>query len=178
MSLLLERLGAVKNGVMTDYGLELFSEMLDCIGQYPNLTPGFNPSPHGIFEKLMSKTVPSCVELVLIRDGKVYLTYREDKFWKGYHVPGSYIAPGETPEQTSQRIASREVPGVLITKAEIVAAFTHPDSPRFHDTSLIVLAEFEGDPGEDVKGRWFSKRPDDLIDVHQPYWPVIEKYLK
>ena len=167
-------------GKLTDAGACLLSALLDHVGQYPNLTP-IIPSPYGIFEKFMSRTVPSCVELVLVRDGSVYLTYRKDKFWKGYHVPGSYIAPGETLVQTAQRIADREIPGVEITSANVIGAMSYPESPRFHDAALIVVAEFTGCPmdSREHAGNWFgSKPPSDLIDVHRPYWPIIQRHLE
>lgn len=174
----LETHGLVANGEVSDEGWELFSKLLDHVGAYPNLTPGLPLSPHGIFRKFMSKVVASGIELLLIRNGKIFLTWREDNFFRGWHTPGSYIGPKEkTLEQTAQRIADREVPGITILKIEIVETVPHPESPRVYDISLLVLVEFEGEIRESERGRWFSEKPDDLLDAHEPYWPVIERCL-
>lgn len=118
--------------------------------------------------------------MVLIHEGKIYLTYREDKYWKGHHIPGTYIGPRETLIDTCQRIADREVPEIKITGAQIIGAVSHPDSPRFHDASLVTAVDFEGEIQGPIKGNWFeiNNPPKDLIDVHQPFWPIIGKYLK
>lgn len=137
------------------------------------------PSPFGIFEKYLSKVVPACVEMVLNREGKIYFTYREDKYWKGHHIPGSYMGPRETLTQTCQRIADRKVPGIKIINTKIIGAVSHPDSPRFHDASLVTIVHFEGEIPSELKGDWFEMNnpPRDLIDVHLPYIPIIRQYL-
>lgn len=166
------------NGEVTDEGWELFSKLLDHVGAYPNLTPGLPVSPYGIFQKFMSKVVASGIELLLIRNGKIFLTWREDNFFRGWHTPGSYIGPKEkTLEQTAQRIADREVAGITILKAEIVETVPHPESPRVYDISLLVLVQFEGEIRESGGGRWFGEKPDELLDAHKSYWPTIARYL-
>lgn len=179
MQQFLEEHGLVVRSQVTDLGWEVISELLDRMGKYPNLTPGKQPSPHGIFEKVGGLMVPSCVELLLIREGKIYLTYRNDQYFKGYHVPGSYIAPRETFLETAKRIARRETIGVAVTGGMAVGLpFNHCNNPRFHDVAVLFLAEFDGNPpvGKDVGG-WFDEKPDDLIDGHQEYWPTIAEYL-
>jgi len=167
--------GLVKDGVMTDLGLRTLSTLLDYMEPHPNLTPGFQISPYGIFEKIMSKTVPTAVELIIVHDGKIFLTWREDKFFHGWHTPGSYISLGETLLQTAQRIADREVPGIKIKSTEIIGGVSHNNSNRFHDFSALVAVEFEGNIK--TEGKWFSEEPKDLIEAHKPFWPTIEKLL-
>lgn len=174
----LETHGLTENGKVTNEGWNLFSKLLDRVGPYPNLTPGMPLSPYGIFEKFMSKVVASGIELLLIRNGKIFLTWREDNFFHGWHTPGSYIGPKEkTLEETAQRIADREVPGIKIVGVKIVETIPHPDSPRVHDISLLTLVEFEGEIYESDGGRWFGEKPDELLDAHEPYWPTIERCL-
>jgi len=178
--MLLEKFGLVDaDGKVTLEGWQLFSELLDLFGPYPRFA-GIFPSPFGIFEKFMSKVVPCAIKMILIIGDEVYFTYRHDKFWTGHHIPGSYQGPGETLVETCQRIADREVPGVKIISAEIISAVTHPDSPRFHDTCLLTVVTFEGEPKNEIKGKWFNitEPPADLIEVHQPYLPIITAYMK
>ena len=175
---LLKQKRLVVDDKITDLGWQVLSSLLDHTGQLPSLTPGLSPSPYGIFEKLLSKAVPSAVEMVLVRNDRVFLTPREDRwFGRGSHVPGSYIAPGETIEQTCQRIDDRETPGVKISSARIVNAVNNPDNSRFHDVSVVVGIEASGEPQSD-RGRWFSEKPADLIQAHQPLWPIIEGLLR
>jgi ADP-ribose pyrophosphatase YjhB (NUDIX family) len=173
----LEKNGLVVDGTVTDAGWEAFSKLLDHVGPYPNLTPGVPRSPYGIFEKFMSKTVAVAMEVIIVRDGKIFLTWRNDKFFRGWHVPGGYIAPRETLIDTAQRIIDREVTGLTVTAAKIVHSISHPDSVRFHDVSALTVVEVSGDPPETETGRWFNEEPLDLLDVHKPFWPTIEKLL-
>lgn len=162
-------------GDLNDQGWQLFSVLLDFVKPYPNLTPGRMPSPYEIFDKLMNKIVPASQELILIRDKKIYLTYRKDKWWNGWHVPGVNIKPRETIQETSQRIADSEVPGILITNAEIIGTMSIADNPRFHNVVFIVKTEFEGEP---TGGEWFSEFPTDFLEVQQRYIPIITPYLQ
>ncbi len=163
------------DGRLNDKGWQLFSILLDFVGPYPDLTPGIMPSPYGIFDKFLSKVVPGAQELVLIRDGKIYLTYRNDSWWKGWHVPGGFIRPRETVIQTCQRIADSEIPGVKITDARIIKGLSVSDNPRFAHVVLLVRADFQGEP---TGGEWFSEFPPDFLEIHRRYLPILIPLLK
>lgn len=122
----------------------------------------------------MSRCVPACVELVIVRNGKVLLCHRKDEFFEGWHTPGTYIGPGETFQEAAQRCAQKEVKAhVRVIKC--IATFLNNDSPRFHDVSNLLFCEIEGDP---QSGAWFQECPPDLIPVHKKFWPAIEPYLR
>lgn len=174
----LETTGLTVNGDITNEGWQVFSMLLDYVGPYPNLTPGLPVSPHDIFLKFLSKVVPATQELIIIQGGKVLLTRREDKFFQGWHTPGSYIGPRETLIQTTQRIIDREIPGIKILSAEIIGGVSNYGSRRFHDFSALVAVNIDRDIPETDKVRWFSEEPQDMINVHRPFWPIIEKFLK
>lgn len=169
----LQRNRLIEGGKMTDLGWEIFSDLLNFVGQLPCLTPGFPKSPYDIFEKFMSKVVPVAVELVLIRQGKVFLTWREDNFFRGWHFPGGFISPRETLIKTCQRIADRETPGLSIISVDVLDIVNNTDDPRFHCVSLIVKAQTFDEPQSD-HGCWFSEKPADLIEIHQPIWQKIK----
>ena len=119
--------------------------------------------------------MPASQELILIRDKKIYLTYREDKWWKGWHTPGVHIKPRETFMETCQRMADSEVPGIRITNAELIKAISAVDNPCFHNIALIVKADFEGEP---TGGKWFSEFPPDFLEVQRCYIPILLPYLQ
>lgn len=136
------------------------------------------PGRHGkVFISIKKKAggVPMAVELVIVRNGKVLLTYRDDAFFKGWHTPGSYMEPGESWQDTAQRCADKELKVKIRVVQLIGSAVNHPDNPRFHDVSQLLLCEIvEGKP---QAGKWFAQCPSDLIEVHRPHWPIIESYL-
>ncbi len=163
------------DGLCNDHGWELFSILLDQVGLYPDLTPGIMPSPYGIFDKLLSKIVPASQELVLLRDKKIFLTYRDDKWWKGWHLPGSNIKPRESLLQTCQRIADNEIPGIEIKNAELISTVSAIHNPRFHNMVIIVKADFDGEP---TGGEWFSSFPPDFLDVQRCYIPFLLQFFQ
>lgn len=130
-----------------------------------------NPKRWGkAFIPLKKKGVHTAIELVIVWDGKVLLTWRDDKFFRGWHTPGTYLEQGETWQDAAQRCADRE----LKTKVYVVndlKSFNHPESPRFHDHCTLLLCDIVGEP---QTGQWFSEMPQDLIPVHQKYWPTIQ----
>lgn len=134
-----------------------------------------NPRRWGKAFVPLKKLDPSvAVELVIVRDGKVLLTWRDDKdFGKGWHTPGSYMETGEEWQDAAQRCADREIKAKIRVINEL-KPMNHPKSPRFHDVSVLLLCEMEGEP---QNGKWFSECPPDLIEVHKKFWPVIAPYL-
>lgn len=176
----LESLGLVVAGRVTDEGWQVFSEFLDRVGPYPNLTPGIIPSPHNIFMKFMPKTVPTAIEMVVLNPERrtVFLTPRNDKYWQGPHFPGSYMTPGQHPKEICQRIADKETPGIVIEDAKIIGCSTAWNSPRFHDTSAITLVKYDDLPTEGC-GAWYSidNPPENLIECHRPFIPIIKRHL-
>lgn len=157
-----------KDGSLSEMGIRLLRGLLERVLPLPKI-------PKDLFLPIMGKVVPVAIEVVLIRDGEVYLTWRDDEFFRGWHVPGTYICPGEAFLQTAQRCADREMSGITILDGKVIDTVNHPDSPRFHDFSVITVCPFRGEP-EQQKGRWFLEWPEDLIEVHQPYKNSIDRY--
>lgn len=160
----------VEGGNLSSRGKEALAEMLLMLPQAPNRVWG------PVFMPLMTRIVPSSVEVVLIRDGAVLLTYREDQFFVGWHTPGGYIGPREkTFEEVAKRIATNEIGcSVSAVIQEPIATFLKSDNPRFTDVANLILCRVESEPKE---GRWFKEIPPDLLPLHREYWPVISKYL-
>lgn len=154
-------------GHLNDAGLDQLIELLDHV----------QPGNHGkAFVPLVKRLglVPTSVEIVLVRDGQVYLTYRDDKHFTGWHTPGGYPSQREPYQDAVQRIAQREL-GCSVEVVEIIGVVDHVDTPRFHDVSLLVLCRVTDEQPQG--GEWFAERPADLLSVHAMYWPIIEKAL-
>lgn len=126
------------------------------------------------FIPLKKMGVHCAIELVVIRNGKVLLTWRDDKFFTGWHTPGTYLEQEETWQDAAQRCANREIKA-RVDAIRVIDTHNHPDSPRFHDVCVLLLCKMVGEP---QTGQWFSECPADLIPVHQKYWPAIEKELR
>lgn len=156
-----------EDGRLTPQGIHTLSVLL-------NHLPVFHKGRWGeAFVPLMSKCVPACVELVIVRDNRVLLCHRKGEFFEGWHTPGTYIGPGESFQEAAQRCADKEIEA-SIRVIKCIATFLNNDNPRFSDVSNLLFCEIKGEP---QRGEWFQECPPDLIPVHQKFWPVIEPYL-
>lgn len=132
------------------------------------------PTPR-IFAWAMGLTVPFGVEVVLVRDGKVFLSKRDFCGDVAYHTPGTYVAKDESFLQTAQRCADREVKVKITSVRPISPPVNHPNHPRFHDVSVLFLCEFEGEP---QGGEWFGAGDfPRLLKVQQEYEQYLRPYL-
>lgn len=126
------------------------------------------------FIPLMSRVVPACIELVIIRDHKVLLLKRDDIYFKGWHTPGTYLGPRETLEDAAQRCAGKELK-VTLRFIKQIAAYSNIENKRFHDYSNLLLCEIiEGEP---QAGEWFNMCPADMIPEHKKFWGAISAVL-
>lgn len=71
------------------------------------------PIPQDAFYALCESFITAPVELALMRDGEgedeLFLTHREDAYFKGWHLPGSIMRPGERAEDALARMVKDEV---------------------------------------------------------------------
>lgn len=160
------------NGKITERGIEVEAFLLERTPSLPNI-----PGP--LFIPLMKKGgVPVAIECAIIRGGRIFLTPRDDKhFGTGWHLPGTYLVPGEAINRAIQRCLDREVPGLKVRSSEILPGVNHPDSLRFHDFSVPVVVYFEGEPGQD-SGEWFDEFPGNLIPIHKEIAEIIATRLR
>jgi len=164
-------LGSMGDDPRGSFAGEAFLGVLKLLPPVPRV-PGAD-----IFVELMQKSVSVVIDLALIRPRKgVYLLPRDDEYFgKGWHFPGGSRAPRTELVSDCERIAKRELGAdIHILSAKITRFEDHPDSPRNHDVSFLLLCEFEGEP---EGGKWFMEEPHDLIAYHHSYWPSIRPYL-
>src|SRR3989344_6237253 len=85
-------------------------------------TKGF-PVPSEIFDAWCGACIVTSIELSVLRNTtkhpEVLMIYRKDKFFHGWHVPGTIILPGDTEESAMARLLQREV-GVTVTPPQFV----------------------------------------------------------
>jgi len=153
----------------SDFSKQAFLKIIRLLPGIPNI-----PSAN-IFVELMRKNVPCGLDLAPIRNGQVFLAYRDDAFFKGWHFLGSHRTPYIDLLADCQRAGEKEMgENILITKVEIIDWRDRIDNQRFHDIGLVVKCDIEGEP---ENGEWFSEMPDDLIEIHKPHWPAVYQEL-
>lgn len=138
------------------------------------------PLPHlptvRIFTWAMGLAVPFGIEVVLVRDGKVFLSKRDFCGDVAYHTPGTYVAKDESFLQTAQRCADKEMKIRVASARPISPPVNHPFHPRFHDVTVLFLCEFEGEP---QGGEWFGAADfPQLLQVQQEYGQYIRPFLQ
>lgn len=69
------------------------------------------PVPHEVFRALCKYTTTNPIELV-IWNGKneIFLVYRKDEDYDGYHMPGTVLRDNESVPQAIERLLKNEVP--------------------------------------------------------------------
>src|SRR3989344_322546 len=71
------------------------------------------PVPLDLFDAICNNLSVNPIDLAVIRKGdegyEVFMNYREDIFFKGWHFPGSIILPGRTIMSVLEDVIEREV---------------------------------------------------------------------
>ena len=153
---------------LTKAEIKTLAQLLKRLPSIPNI-------PENVFVSLMRKNVPVATELALIQNRKVLLIYRNDKYFKGWHFPGSYMSPRETFLTTCQRTARVEA-GLKIKNSKTLSArrVIVYDSRRFKCVSIF----FSCATLKTAKhGVWFAKMPQDIIPEHRKLWQIIKPLL-
>ena len=127
------------------------------------------------FIPLKKMGVHCAVELVILDGRGVFLTWRDDAFFTGWHTPGTYLWQGETWEVAAKRCAKRELGVDVSIIRPLCPPMNNTDNPRFHDVTVLLLCCIT--QGIPVEWRWFVACPEDMIPSQQKYWPAIAPLL-
>src|SRR5262249_11561471 len=92
-------------------------------------------------------------------------TWRHDADWRAWHLPGGFVAPGETLAEACNRIANREI-GTEVSLQRVRWAEGWRDHP--YASVLSIVCECRP-AGETRDGRFFRELPDDLLDQHRVF---------
>ena len=142
--------------------------------------------PERIFEFISSNTPLVNVDL-LIKNPKnpkeILLTWREDQFYKGWHIPGGIIRFKETAEFRVRKVAEIELRTTLKTISGPIYISEKINTARCirgHFVSLLYKCSIDGKlnpkleytkektpkPGE---WKWFSEVPNDFLVQQSQY---------
>lgn len=143
------------------------------------------PAPLSVFEAWCRIFGTVCAEIAVIKNKdknpEIFLTYRKDKFFKGWHIPGRVCIPTEKISNTLRRVYEEEIK-MSIAKQKFFDWFERPfgkgmgQSPRGHEFSFVFMAESKNKVRENSTEKFFplNKLPKDLILSQMP---IVEKLL-
>lgn len=126
--------------------------------------------PRPIFSA-MTKIVPfiAC-ELVVVGKKGILLTWRADKWWKGWHFPGGLLRYKEGFEERIQKVAYEEL-GIHIDSIKFLFPMNYTEGPRGHDISLVFLCTTSMTPTD---GEFFKTMPKNIIEEHKALWKKVK----
>lgn len=130
--------------------------------------------PQEIFIAL-TKLVPfiSC-EVVLVHAKKeILLTWRNDQWWTGWHLPGGLMRLGESFKESLRNTAKREL-GIRLTSFEFLFLHNYQKGQRGHAISLVFLCRTNQKPND---GKFFKTMPEDLIAIQKPLWHKLKRLV-
>ncbi|MBI2098097.1 MAG: NUDIX hydrolase [Candidatus Wildermuthbacteria bacterium] len=121
-----------------------------------------------LFEALLKIVPQACVETVVVDDlnhpHRIYLTWREDEHYRGWHCPGTYIRLGESFEDAIRRVLQQEINVELRNFRSTKIQYSHVDS-RGHTIGTVWLVQADGEP---TGGKWLrvSQLPEPTLPHH------------
>ncbi|MEK7116782.1 MAG: NUDIX domain-containing protein [Patescibacteria group bacterium] len=147
------------------------------------------PTPLPVFEAWCQVFGTVCAEVIVIKNKdknpEIFLTYRKDKFFKGWHIPGRVCIPTEKIGNTIERVCKEEIK-MPITKESFFDWFERPfgknigESPRGHEFSFVFTAELKGKKRENQIEKFFplNKLPKNLLPLQIPIIKKLSYFYK
>jgi len=135
-------------------------ELVELLGKLSNPEKGL---PGEVFNAL-TRIVPfSACELVVVNTKKeILLTYREDRWWKGWHIPGGLLRMNEDFKTRLGKVAKNEL-GAKLKSFKFLFPINYKKTPRGHDVSLVFLCILTG---KLQHGTFFKNLPKNTIKEH------------
>ncbi|MBU2260239.1 NUDIX domain-containing protein [Patescibacteria group bacterium] len=129
--------------------------------------------PQPIFDALI-KVVPfvACELAITDKKGRLLLTWRDDKWWQGWHFPGGLFRFRESFRERLEEVARREL-GVGIKKYDFLFVKDCSQGRRGHVVDLVFRCETTKTPKH---GKFFNKMPKNIIEDHKEFWKRIKKF--
>jgi len=124
---------------------------------------GFFPTQESF--EAVNKIIPwPAVEILIIHPDdpeKYFLSWREDPYWRGWHIPGGYV---------------RELGNAsAIISARLITAYLWKDHPYGNPISLVYACTVDQLPHTNDHARFFSKIPSPMVPHHVDF---IHAYLR
>lgn len=138
--------------------------------------PDQHPLSESEFWQIYRKVPRLCVEILLQRDGRTYLTLRDIEPCKGlWHLPGGTVRFGERLLEAVRRIARREL-NIDVREAGLRGTIEYPshfenglDSPV---GIVFAVQSFEGTvtPNQEAsRGDWFAELPANMHEEQRQF---------
>jgi len=128
--------------------------------------------PQPVFEALVGVVPFIACELIVVDDKRgLLLTWRSDKYWRGYHFPGGLLRYNEGFDERIQAVAGNELE-VHIKGFKFICPFNYTNGIRGHCVSLVFLCRTEMKP---KTGKFFKIMPRNIIEEHKGLWQRMEK---
>lgn len=139
-------------------------QLVKLLGKIKNSHLGL---PQEVFEALV-RLVPfvSCELVITNRRKEILLTYRYDKWWRGWHFPGGLMRLHESFEERIKKTAQAEL-GARVKSFSFLFPVNYNRGPRGHAVSLVFLCKIRSQPKD---GKFFKTMPRDIIPEHRTVW--------
>lgn len=126
--------------------------------------------PLPLFKAVASFVPLIAVEVILVdKKNRFLLTYREDEYWKGWHIPGGFIGYGESLPLACTRISQREL-NIEVEFMKVLHAQSWENRhPYSAPVSIFCLCKMRGEQIP-CDGTFFSKHPKDTIEFHKEFF--------
>ena len=138
------------------------------------------PAPEELFEAHCRNEVAIAVELAVLRkQGKKYqvlLIERKDKFFKGWHMPGSLLLPGENIKAVIRRLKRREVT-VLITKPQFIGIHESHSRRSSEEVGLLHICYTKGSTPKNGEFFDISHLPQGTLLHHRWMLRAVRQHL-
>lgn len=124
--------------------------------------------------------ITNAIELAVLKSinnkWHILLIYRHDQFYKGWHMPGSIILPGETIDITIKRLRAEEVKQDF-TRPVFVKLAENTDE-RGQSIGLVHACLLKGDYKGEGKMYSLDNIPADTLSYHQRLIKIIKEWLQ
>lgn len=138
---------------------------------------------HQLVQKFVTVSVIFCV---LDKKGDVFLSYRKDREFDGYHLPGATVNDWETIDQARQRL----IEGELIRDAGVEVGETKPigwvevtrgidDNPTRHAVVLMYIAYTKNNVPQKAGSGFYplDTLPSNILGCEKRVLTFFQKYL-
>lgn len=117
-----------------------------------------------LFNKLCGIVPMVAVEVVLVNsNNQVFMSYREDEFFAGWHFPGRILRFGNDLDSEITALFNRELEVYNFRYSLMFPLNNNKHIKRGHIVSLVYFATSTENPGW---GEWFDTIPENTIEDH------------
>ena len=128
-----------------------------------------------LFNKIADLIPLVAVEIVLYNTkGEIFLTYRDDENFTGWHFPGRILRFGNTFEDELLKVLEYEV-GITNVDYRFLLPRNYSHS-RGQEVSIVFLGLC--DSSEMGKGSWFTSLPDDTLPQYKELYKEVQNCLR